>query len=292
MSDFVNTISALPVPFSDGEIDAASFARLIRHQLDNGVTGLVINGTTGESPTVSDREGQRLFEIARAESGGRAKLIVGTGTNATSTTIEKTTQAEKWGADAALVVVPYYNKPPQRGLAAHFSAVARATDLPILIYNVPSRTGVAIDPTTVVGLALEKNITGIKDASADLSQLEELKKIRKTSFWLLSGDDTTGVEFCLRGGHGIISVISNLIPKPLSELIAAARAGRREAVDHYRKFDDLLRWLYAESNPIPLKWALKEMGIFRSAEMRLPLVEYSAEKVEGFRKCLRTLDLV
>lgn len=286
-------ITALVTPFSGGVVDETSFVKLLHHQIEGGVSGLVINGTTAESPTLRASEVKKLFQIAKEEVGNKIRLIVGTGTNSTAATVELTQQAEKWGADAALVVVPYYNRPPQRGLLAHFSTVAKNTKLPVLIYNVPTRTSCAIEMSTVAKLAEEKNIVGIKEATGALEVLKDLRAIKKQdTFWLLSGDDATGVEFCSRGGHGIISVVSNLIPGPLTELVNKARSGDASANTAYQKFKDLLRWLYIEANPIPAKWALAEMGIIATSEMRLPLVTLDEQHVEGFRKCLQNLKLI
>jgi len=291
---FDGVITALVTPFSRGEVDEVSFVKLLYHQIEGGVSGLVINGTTAESPTLKVDEVKRLFQIAKGEVGNRVRLVVGTGTNSTSATVEFTQQAEKWGAEAALVVVPYYNRPPQRGLLAHFSTVAKNTKLPVLIYNVPTRTSCSIEMSTVAKLAEEKNIVGIKEATGKLEFLKDLKAIKRQSetFWLLSGDDATGVEFCARGGHGIISVVSNLIPGPLSELVKKARNGDSSAGSAYQIFKDLLRWLYIEANPIPAKWALAEMGIIASSEMRLPLVPLEDEHAKGFRTCLQNLKLI
>lgn len=289
---FDGVITALATPFRNGEVDEVSFVRLLHHQLKGGVNGVVINGTTGESPTLKHAEVKRLWDIAKSEVGGKLRLIVGTGSNSTAASIERTQEAEKWGAEAALVVVPYYNRPPQRGLVAHFSTMARATKLPILLYNVPTRTSCSLEPTTVARLAEEKNIVGIKEATGDLQWLSALKSIDKKPFWRLSGDDGTGVEFCERGGHGIISVISNLVPLELTELVKKARAQDANAKNDYKRYGELLRWLYIEANPIPVKWALTEMKIFDSAELRLPLVSLDEQHAKGFRACLRNLKLI
>jgi 4-hydroxy-tetrahydrodipicolinate synthase len=291
MNDFNNVITALITPFYQGAVDETSFIKLLYQQLEAGVTGFVVNGTTGESPTLSETEVKRLFDIAKVEAGVAATLIVGTGSNSTAEAIEKTRKAKNWGAKAALLVVPYYNRPPQRGLIAHFTQIAKAVDLPQILYNVPSRTSCSLEMASVAILADQPRIVGIKEATGDLGLLRELKKIKQDSFCLLSGDDGSGVEFCHNGGHGIISVVSHLIPKHLVNLIARARKGDASANEEYGKYKELLRWLYIEANPIPVKWALKEMGIIRSAELRLPLIELAAEHHEGFSKCLKALDL-
>ena len=292
MNSLDGVITALATPFYQGEIDEASYVQLLHHQAEGGVNGIVVNGTTAESPTLTENEVKRLFEIAKSEVGGKLRLIVGTGTNSTADTIEYTKAAEKAGAEAALVVVPYYNRPPQRGLIAHFTAVANATSLPVLLYNVPTRTVASLETASVKKLSEIKNIVGIKEASGNLDLLADLKSISKKPFWLLSGDDGTGVEFCARGGHGIISVVSNLIPKELTELVKRARQGDANANKDYQKYSELMKWLYVEPNPIPAKWALAQMGIFRSSEMRLPLVPLDESHAKGYKACLQNLNLV
>lgn len=292
MNNFDGVITALATPFYQGEVDETSYVKLLHHQLEGGVSGLVVNGTTGESPTLTEKEVKRLFEIAKSETSGKVRLIVGTGTNSTADTVELTKTAEKLGAEAALVVVPYYNRPPQRGLISHFTAVAKATQLPILLYNVPTRTVASLEMSSVKKLSEVENIVGIKEASGNLDFLPEMKSIDKKPFWLLSGDDGSGVEFCARGGHGIISVVSNLIPKELTELVKRARKGDAAANKDYQKYSELMKWLYIEPNPIPVKWALEQMGIFRSSELRLPLVALDEAHAKGFKACLHDLTLV
>jgi 4-hydroxy-tetrahydrodipicolinate synthase len=289
MSKFQNVMTALVTPFHRGEVDEESFVKLIHQQLDNGIEGFVVGGTTGESPTLTEHELERLFQITKSEAGSRVPVVVGTGSNSTATTIEKTKRAKAWGAAAALVVVPYYNRPPQRGLISHFSLVTKAVDLPIILYNVPTRTSCSLDPESSIELSKEKGIVGIKEATGNLEYLTALKEIERKPFWLLSGDDGSGVEFCLRGGHGIISVVSHVIPKELSDLVKAAREGDASSLKTYENYKNLLHWLYIEANPIPVKWALAEMGVIRSSELRLPLVALSNSHFEGFKACLKKL---
>jgi 4-hydroxy-tetrahydrodipicolinate synthase len=289
MADFQNVITALVTPFYKGEVDELSFTRLIHQQLEAGIRGFVINGTTAESPTLREEEVKRLFEIVKTEVGKRGTFILGTGSNSTVQTIENTKKAKAMGADAALVVVPYYNKPPQRGMIAHFNKIADECELPILLYNVPSRTVASLEPASVQTLSENPKIIGIKEASGDLTVFNELKKIGRQPFYLLSGDDGTGVEFCLNGGHGIISVISHVIPKELNDLVHKARKGDASVTSAYANYKELLRWLYIEANPIPTKWALSQMGILRSMELRLPLAELSNSYFEGFKACLKKL---
>lgn len=211
MKPLEGVITALVTPFHRGEVDERSFRRLLQSQLNDGVDGFVVNGTTAESPCLRFGEIERLFEIAREESDGEVLLLLGTGSNCTRRTIEMTQAAVRWGADAALVVTPYYNKPPQRGLVEHFKAIADACNIPIVLYNVPSRTITALSVETVAELAKHPRIAGIKEASGDMKALEQIMEVVPDDFALLSGDDGTCVEFCRRGGHGVIAVASHLI---------------------------------------------------------------------------------
>lgn len=282
-------ITALVTPFANGEIDYASFRRVIRAQLDQGVQGFVVNGTTGESPCLNFIEAEKLFEVAKHEVAGQVPLILGTGSNSTRKTVDFTRTASAWGPDAVLVVVPYYNKPPQRGLVEHFTAVAQASSVPVVLYNVPSRTVANLEPATVGTLCEEPNILGIKDATGDLSVLEKLQDVVGT-FTLLSGDDGSCVDFCARGGHGVIAVASHVIGREMRRAIESAQAGESTAADEYRKkFGPLIRALYLEPNPMAIKMALHWMGLIDSPELRAPLTTLDERYHEDLRTCLRDL---
>lgn len=282
-------ITALITPFQNGEVDYISFESLLRDQMNQEVDGLVITGTTGESPTLSVVEVEKLFLTARKVVGQKIPLIVGTGSNSTAKTIEMTVQAGRWGADAALVVTPYYNKPPQRGLLAHFRAVADASHIPVILYNVPGRTITSIAPETVAELAKHNRIRGLKDATGDLNLFESIKKLVPKEFVLLSGDDPTCVEFCARGGAGVISVISHVIGAELKRLIAAARRGGGAAHEEYQAYKELNRLIYIESNPIPVKAAVYLMKLIASPEMRLPLVALGEDNMKPLEAELKRL---
>ncbi len=215
-SKFKGVITALVTPFKDGAVDMKSFKNLIKNQLDQGVHGFVINGTTGESPTLTKQEVKDLFMTAKAEVGGQIPLILGTGSNSTVATAEFTKEGSTWGPDGILVVVPYYNKPPQRGLIQHFKTVAAATDKPVILYNVPGRTITSMDAETVGELAKVKNITAIKEATGNMDVLAKIKTQVSSEFTLLSGDDGTVVDFMSGGGHGYNNIehFANTI-KPL-----------------------------------------------------------------------------
>ncbi len=276
ISKFKGVISALVTPFQtkngQSEVDYASLKSLVQYQLQNGINGFVVNGTTAESPTLTKVEVKKIFSTVRELVGREFPLILGTGSNSTEKTIEDTKLAQELGADAALVVVPYYNKPPQRGLVQHFTAVANSTTLPIILYNVPGRTITSMSIYTIVELSKCKNIIGIKEASGDLKFDQELKSKIKEDFIFLSGDDGTYIDFLKIGGHGIISVMSNLITKECIEWTKLVRADRiSDAETSFAIYKDLINAMYVEANPIPLKWMLAQKKIIGSSELRLPL---------------------
>ncbi len=275
---FSGVFSALVTPFHQvngkSEVDYSSLQKLVQYQLDQKINGFVVNGTTGESPTLTKSEVRKIFSVIRAQVGLNFPLILGTGSNSTDKTIEDTKIAEELGADAALVVVPYYNKPPQRGLVQHFKTVARSVDLPIILYNVPGRTIANMSIETIVELSEFKNIVGIKEASGDLKFDVELKSKLKNDFIFLSGDDGTYLDFLNLGGHGIISVMSNLLTAQTVNWTTLVRSGKlSEAQNDFNKYKKLIDSMYVEANPIPLKWMLHKKNLITSAEARLPLCE-------------------
>jgi len=278
-------ITALITPFRNGVVDQDSFRKLLAAQVASGVKGFVINGTTGESPTLTLDEVKTLFEIARAET--KLPVILGTGGNSTAKTIETTQKLGALKPDAVLVVVPYYNKPPQRGLLKHFEAVADASPVPVILYNVPGRTITNLEPKTVGLLSRHKNIIGIKDATGDIAILSQLKETCVPEFIFLSGDDATCVDFAGAGGQGVIAVASHVIGQAMSDAIRDARDGDVAVGSHFReKYSALLKWLYIESSPIPVKKAAQLKGLIASAEMRLPLVELEPVYSKELEACL------
>jgi len=283
-------LTALITPFKDGAIDKKSFQKLIRRQLDEGVQGFVINGTTAESPTLTLKEARELFEIAKTEVGGKVPLVVGSGTNSTATTCELSREISQWKPDAVLVVVPYYNKPSQRGLSAHFREVARAATVPVLLYDVPSRTVAALAPETVADLSREKNIIGIKDATGEMSKLAKIREQAEDDFIYLSGDDATCVDYFIGGGSGVISVSSHIIAREMREAFVTAGKDPKAASAVYKaKYFELMKWLFIEANPVPVKMALHWMGVIDSPEMRLPLVPLDEKFHKDFKACLKAL---
>jgi 4-hydroxy-tetrahydrodipicolinate synthase len=254
-----------------------------------GVDGVVVNGTTGESPNLGSDEVERLYRIVRREAPA-LPVIVGTGSNSTEDSIERTREACAWGADAVLVVVPYYNRPPQRGMLQHFTAIADASKAPVILYNVPSRTSAALETATIAKLAEHPRIAAIKEASGNMEFLEDIQRVVPKDFVLLSGDDLSSVEFCARGGHGVISVSSHLIGAEMKASIQRARSGDKHAISEYvAKYSTFMKYLYIEANPIPVKAALFWRKIFTSMELRLPLVALDEKWHGEFKQCLAAL---
>lgn len=268
---FKGSIVALVTPMKKtGEIDYDCFLSLIDWQLANGTDGLVVLGTTGESPTIREDEREKLVKLAIERVKSRVPVIVGTGTNSTSSTIAHTRDALEWGADAALVVTPYYNKPTQEGLYQHFKAVADAVPLPQILYNVPSRTGCDLLPETAIRLAQLPNIVAIKEATGDVSRVQKFLDAG-CQLDLLTGDDATSLEFMLAGGVGVITVVGNVAPKLFHDFCVAAVSGDKNlARALFAKLEPLCKKLFVESNPIPTKWALQKMGKIAEG-IRLPL---------------------
>ncbi len=273
MKNLSGVFTALITPFKDQKIDFLSLDKLIDQQVAGSVDGFVINGTTAESPTLKTEEREEIYKFIRKKVGTKKTLIFGTGSNDTDRTIQDSIRAQSLGADALLVVVPYYNKPPQRGLVKHFSKVASAVDIPVLLYNVPGRTVAALNAESIAELSQVKNIVGIKEATGDIQFLKEIKKIAAKDFIYLSGDDGTCVEFLKHGGHGVISVTAHLFPEAMKKWQRMIAAGQvDEALVDFGKYKKLTELLFIEANPIPVKAALKMMNIIKHDELRLPLV--------------------
>jgi len=272
-----------------GELDLAALARLIDFHVENGTAAIVVVGTTGESPTVDVDEHCRLIQTAIERAAGRIPVIAGTGGNSTTEAIALTRFAKRAGASACLSVVPYYNKPTQEGMYRHFRAIAESVDLPVILYNVPSRTVADLATDTVLRLAQIPNIAGMKDATSDLVRLVDLQNRMPAGreFALYSGNDDTALAFMLLGGHGVVSVAANVAPKQVSELCRAALEG--DVVTARRlnaRLANLNARLFVEANPIPVKWALAEMGLIHN-ELRLPLTPLSPQHHDAVRDALR-----
>ncbi|MEJ2593263.1 MAG: 4-hydroxy-tetrahydrodipicolinate synthase [Candidatus Thiodiazotropha sp.] len=270
---FHGSMVALITPMAeDGSVDDAALAGLVEFHIEQGSDAIVAVGTTGESATLDEAEHCDVIRQVVERVAGRVPVIAGTGANATHEAITLTQCAKEAGADACLLVTPYYNKPPQEGLYRHFKAVAEAVDIPQILYNVPGRTACDLLPETVARLSLIDNIVGIKEATGNLARLADLKAQCSEGFECYSGDDATGCEFLLQGGHGVISVTANVAPKLMHEMVSLALAGDREgakAVD--ARLAGLHAALFVEPSPMPVKWAVAEMGLCGKG-IRLPLV--------------------
>lgn len=290
MIKFEGVYTALVTPFKDGQVDFTSFRRLIQAQKDQGIDGFVINGTTAESPTLKLEEVKKLFEAAREELEPRTRLLIGTGSNSTLKTVEMTRTVQDWKPDGVLVVVPYYNRPPQRGMIAHFKEVAKVSQAPVVLYNVPGRTVASMDAPTVAELSQVDGIVAIKEASGDLNLLTKLKASCRPGFGFLSGDDGSAVEFAFNGGQGVIAVASHIIGREMKAAITSAIAKNRDSVlEYHETYSELFKWLYCEANPIPVKMALHWMGLIDSPELRLPLVELDPKFHKDLKACLKSL---
>lgn len=290
---FKGAITAIVTPFSNGEVDWKSFENLVKFQIKSGIDGIVPCGTTGESATLSYDEHNKVVEMTVKIVSKRVPVIAGTGANSTEEAIELTEYAKKVGADASLQVTPYYNKPTQEGLYRHFKKIAESVDIPIVLYNVPGRTGVNLLPETVVRLSKIPNIVGIKEASGNVNQVTEIcKEVKKKNFSVLSGDDALTLPILAVGGKGVISVASNIIPSKVAKLVALYLSGETEkAVKLHYELYTLMQTLFIETNPIPVKTALHLMGMIKN-EFRLPLCEMSENNVTKLKKMLSDYKLI
>jgi 4-hydroxy-tetrahydrodipicolinate synthase len=289
---FKGSMVALVTPFKDGKIDEKALESLVEFHIKNGTTALVPCGTTGESATLNYDEHDRVIELTVEFAAGRIPVIAGTGSNCTDEAIKLTAHAKKAGAAASLQVSPYYNRPTQKGLYLHFRAIAEAVDMPVILYNIASRTGVNIEPETFVKLAGVKNIIGVKEASGSLEQMSRIKKACPKEFLLISGDDALTLPVLSIGGVGIISVVSNIIPRDVADMCAAFEKGdikKAEAL-HYKMLP-LVKACFIETNPIPVKTA---MGLMKMIDpgMRLPLCEMAPENREKLVKELKGYGLI
>lgn len=270
------SIVAIVTPFKDDRVDAKVLRDLVEFQIHNGTNGIVPCGTTGESPTLNHEEHRQVVEICIEAAGGRVPIVAGTGSNSTSEAVALTQHAAKAGANAALVVTPYYNKPTQEGLYRHFKAVSESADIPIILYNIAGRTARNIEPETMARLARDcKNIIGVKEASGSLAQMQTIKQLCPKEFLLISGDDGLILPLMSIGGVGVISVAANIIPQDIVRLITAYTNNEiAEAQRLYYKILPLVGALFIETNPIPIKTAMGMMNLC-SPDMRLPLCPMS-----------------
>jgi len=286
---FRASMVALVTPMHiDGSIDYKSMARLVEFHIENNTSAIISMGTTGESATLDMDEHCEVMARTVEMVNGRLPVIAGTGANSTSEAIELTRCAQQGGADACLLVTPYYNKPPQRGLYEHYKKIAETVDIPQILYNVPGRTAIDLLPETVKKLSAIDNIIGVKDATGDLQRLAETQALlADAEFYLYGGDDETGAEFMLRGGDGVISVTNNVAPKAMAEMCAAALAGDRQLTESInQRLNGLHTRLFLESSPMPVKWALFEMNLIE-AGIRLPLSILDEQYHEPLRQAMQ-----
>ena len=290
---FTGTYTAIVTPFRNGVLDEPALERLVKAQIKGGVDGIVPVGTTGESPTLDYEEHVRVIELAVQFAQGRMKVLAGTGGNSTSEAIYLTKAAEEQGADGSLQVAPYYNKPTQEGLFQHFSAIAVATKLPLVLYSIPGRCGIEIGIDTVRRLATaHKNIVGIKEAGGNADRVSQLRAALGTKFEIMSGDDSLTLPFMSVGANGVISVASNIIPREVSRMVNAFASGKiSEAQKLHAKFYPLFKDLFIETNPVPVKAALAMMDLVRE-EYRLPLVPMGASNKAVLKATLKAVGVL
>ena len=286
---------ALITPFKDNNLDEENYIKLINFHLENNTNGLVPAGTTGESPTLSHKEHQRVIELCIKEAKGKIPVIAGTGSNSTEEAVALTKHAEKAGADGALVVTPYYNKPTQEGLYQHYKTINDNTNLPIIIYNIPSRCVIDMTVDTMARLFELKNIAGVKDATGDLDRLDQTIKKLGSEFIQLTGEDGLAFKFNRRGGVGIISVTANIAPKLCSDMQKFSKSNSDNEIKEAERIDQILqplhKSLFIESNPAPVKYAAKLLGLCDD-EIRLPLVKIKKETQEEVKKALSSAKLI
>ncbi len=273
------TLTALVTPFADGQVDYDDLKKLVEFQIKGGVDGLVPVGTTGESPTLDHDEHMEVIAATISAARGRVPVVAGTGSNSTHEAVDLTRLSHEAGADAMLVVAPYYNKPSQEGLFRHFAAVADATDRPIILYSIPGRCGIEIGVPVVERLrAKYPHVCYIKEAGGSVDRVDQLKQALGRDLVVLSGDDSLTLPFMTVGAEGVISVASNLLPKQVSKMVSLAKADEFvQAGKLHRRLYPVFKALFVEPNPVPVKAALAEAGIISSAEVRLPLCELSAD---------------
>jgi len=284
---FEGLFTALVTPFRGDAVDEAALRELVERQVEAGVDGVVPCGSTGEAATLSHAEHRRVVEVCVEAVRGRVQVLAGTGSNSTRESIELTRHAREAGADGALLISPYYNKPTQEGVVAHYAAVARATHFPLVVYNIPGRTASNLLPATLARVAELEGVVGVKESCGDLIQISRVVALCPEGFSVLSGDDALALPIIAVGGRGLVSTTSNIAPRPLVELVAAARAGdlARARAIHLRLLP-LFDALFCETNPIPVKAALALLGLAEE-EIRLPLLPLGAQQRERLRATLK-----
>ena len=293
MTIFRGAFVAIVTPFTDGQLDEQGLVDLIEFHIANGTHGIVPCGTTGESATMSHDEHHRVVELTVKRVNGRVPVLAGSGSNSTSEAVDLTKYAKQAGADGVLMVSPYYNKPSQEGLYHHYKTVAETVDIPIIMYNVPSRTSSNILPETVARLAQIDNIVGIKEATGDLNQVSDVIRLCPDGFAIMSGDDFTSMPTVLLGGTGVISVTSNVAPKDMAQMMDAALAGdlAKARQLHYKLFP-LMKAMFYDTNPVPAKKSLELMGKIKSGTPRLPLYPMNDDTLSRLKAALAAYGLI
>ena len=291
--DFGRLLTAMVTPFLDnGEVDYAEVKRLAVHLIENGNDSILVCGTTAETPTLTHEEKVNIVKAVKEAVGDRAKIVVGTGTNCTRTTIEATKEMEALGADGILVVEPYYNKPSQEGMYQHFKAVAEATSLPIILYNIPGRCGVNMTPELIARLAQIPNIVAVKEAGGSVEQVSKIRTLVPDDFVIYSGDDSLTLPMMSVGAYGVISVAAHVAGKEISAMIDAYVAGNVvEAAQWHKKLYPIFKSLFITANPVPVKYALSQVG-FGNGKVRLPLVEANDSEKAIVFQTMKDLHLV
>ncbi|HLI78625.1 MAG TPA: 4-hydroxy-tetrahydrodipicolinate synthase [Candidatus Binataceae bacterium] len=289
---FNGALSAIVTPFRDGEVDERALRDHIEWQIQSGIDGIVPCGSTGESATLTHDEHERVIKIAIDQTRRRVPVIAGTGSNSTAEAIRLTASARAMGADGALMISPYYNKPTQEGIFRHYKMIAAAVDIPLIVYNIPGRTGSNIAPETFARLCEIRNVVGIKEASGSMDQISDIRRLCGDRLTILSGDDSLVVPIMALGGKGVIATISNVMPREMHDLAAAGLAGdfARAREIHY-KMMPLMRALFIETNPIPVKQALAFMGRCAN-ELRMPLCPMSAPAADRLKSAMKELKLI
>ena len=290
---FKGSIVAIVTPFKNGKIDEKAYRKLIEFQINSGTSAIVPAGTTGESSTLSYEEHDRIIEITIEQVNKRIPVIAGTGSNSTQEAVMLTQYAAKAGADASLQVAPYYNRPTQKGLYEHFKAIANSVEIPIILYNIASRTGVNIEPETIAKLSRDcRNIVGVKEASGNLEQMSRIRQLCPQDFALISGDDSLTLPVLGIGGTGIISVVANIVPKDVADLVAEFERGNiKKAQEMHYKLLPLIKAIFIETNPIPVKTAMGLLGMCEP-DLRLPMCAMSPENLEKLKIALKDYGLL
>ncbi len=289
---FEGAMVALVTPFKKGKVDEKKLAELVEFHIKNGTSGIVPCGTTGESATLSYEEHDRVIEVVIEAANKKISVIAGTGSNSTAEAVMLTKHAKKAGADATLQVSPYYNKPTQEGLYRHFKTIAEESDLPMIVYNIASRTGVNIEPETMARISKVKNIVGVKESSGNLEQMAMIRYLCGDKFDLISGDDALTLPLLAIGGTGVISVVNNIAPKDVAEMVSKFKKGDIEGARklHY-KLLPLIKAVFLETNPIPVKTAMSLMGMIEP-NLRLPLCSMAEGNLEKLKKALKDYGLL